>query len=66
MSSQSRKPFSEYGDLLMIPDLCKMLGQSRNTVQLMCRTHELPALKIGRYWYVPKEKMIEYIMKGAE
>ena len=59
-----REPFSEYGDLLNVEDLCEITGQSENTIRALCRRGQLPAVQIGRRWYVPKNRFIDMI-EGA-
>lgn len=56
-----REPFADYGDLLSVGDLCRITGQSDQTVRHLCATSKLPAVHIGRRWYVPKTLFIDYL-----
>ena len=46
-------------DMLTVEQLAGMLGLSQNTVRNLCRSGELPAVHIGRRWYVPRARLDE-------
>lgn len=46
-------------DLLTVPQMADSLGVSQNTVRSLCRAGELPAVHIGRRWYVHRAKLDE-------
>ena len=48
-------------DMLTVEQLAQMLGLSQNTVRSLCRSGELPAVHIGRRWYVPRAKLNEFV-----
>ena len=46
-------------DLLTVEQMAEMLGLSTNTVRSLCRSDQIPAVHIGRRWYVPRAKLDE-------
>ena len=54
-----RVPFSGYPDLLGVPELVDILGQCAATVRSLCARQKLPAVRIGRRWYVPKAALVD-------
>lgn len=48
-------------DLLTVPQMADSLGVSQNTVRNLCRSGELPAVHIGRRWYVPRARLDELV-----
>ena len=57
--------FDGYGDMLTVDDLAHILHVSRKTVQNRCRAGDLPAVAIGRRWYVPKSRLVAFIVSGC-
>jgi len=53
--------FSEYPDVLTVPDVCKILGASDKTVRRYLRSGELRSLKVGRSYRIPKLFLMEYM-----
>ena len=58
--------FEGYGDMLTVDDLAVILHVSRKTVQNQCRRGDLPAVLIGRRWYVPKTHLVEFLTTGRK
>lgn len=58
--------FEGYGDMLTVDDLAAILHISRKTVQHQCKRGDLPAVSIGRRWYVPKTRLVEFLMSGSK
>ena len=48
-------------DLLTVEQMAEMLGLSTNTVRSLCRSGQIPAVHIGRRWYVPRAKLNEFL-----
>lgn len=46
-------------DLLTVAQMADALGVSQNTVRSLCRAGELPAVHIGRRWYVHRARLDE-------
>ncbi len=55
------KILPDYPDLLGIPHLVEITGQSAQTMRGLCARGELPAVRIGRRWYVPKASFVEFL-----
>ena len=53
--------FSEYPDVLTVPDICKILGASDKAVRRYLRSGELRSLKVGRSYRIPKLFLMEYM-----
>lgn len=52
-------PSAVLPDLLTVEQMAEMLGLSTNTVRSLCRNGQIPAVHIGRRWYVPRAKLDE-------
>lgn len=48
-------------ELMNQSQTCEMLGISKDTFWAMCKSGELPAVKIGRRWYVPKAELMRVV-----
>lgn len=59
-----REPFEQYGDLLNVSDICEITGMSAQTVRRCVERGEIPGCKIGRRWFVPKSRFIEFVEGG--
>lgn len=57
----AQEPLSDYPDVLTVNDVAKILGMAKQTVRGLCSRHELPSIRIGRRWYVPKAHLIELL-----
>lgn len=53
-------------DLLTTNDLCELLGHSDDHVRIMLRAGELPGVKIGARWYVPKSELEKFLTAQLE
>lgn len=54
-------PSAVLPDLLTVEQMADSLGLAQNTVRSLCRSGELPAVHIGRRWYVPRAKLNEFL-----
>ena len=54
--------FKEYGDVLAVDDLQKMLSVSRASVYTLLKNKEIKAFKIAGAYRIPKACVIEYII----
>ena len=61
MTTPCEMRLSDYAELLNPKDASEVLGLQEWTVRRMLRNGELPAVKIGARWYMPKSKLIEYL-----
>lgn len=51
--------------LLCVADITKVLGASKQTVRRMMARGDIPAVKIGRRWYVSEARLNELIGVSA-
>ena len=56
----ARPLFDGLPDLLTPADLAGISGQCESTIRRLCSSGQLPAVRIGRRWYVPRTKFAEY------
>ena len=54
----------EMETMLSLKELCAMLNINYMTGYLMVRRGDIPSIKVGRVYRIPKEKLNEYIEKG--
>ncbi|MBQ9041787.1 MAG: helix-turn-helix domain-containing protein [Eggerthellaceae bacterium] len=58
--------FSDYPDLLTPAHIAEITGQCEATARAMCSRAELPAVRIGKRWYVPKPSMVKLVLGGLD
>ena len=56
-----KKIFSNYPDVVSIPDLMKMLNIGRNTAYSLLQNGEVKSIKVGKQYRIPKQYIIEYL-----
>ena len=56
-----KKIFSNYPDVVSLPDLMKMLNIGRNTAYSLLQSGTLKSIKIGKQYRIPKQYIIEYL-----
>ena len=57
-------PFAGYPDLLTIGHMQEITGLSNQTLRTSCASGQMPAVKIGRRWFVPKSRFADYVGKA--
>ncbi|WP_232050831.1 helix-turn-helix domain-containing protein [Arabiibacter massiliensis] len=62
---QQRELFDEYPDLLTPDHIAEITGQSPATIRAICARGDLPAIRIGKRWYVPKPDLLDYVKAGG-
>ena len=53
--------FEDYPDLLTPAHLSEITGQCEATIRSLCGRGKLPAVRIGKRWYVPKTAMAAFV-----
>ena len=48
-------------ELLSPKDVSRAFQIPLSTIQRMCKDKQLPAIKIGRYWRIPRKDLLAYI-----
>lgn len=61
-----RVMLKEYPDVLDILQVCSILGVSKKTAYRIVRDGELPCIKVGREYRVPKVNVIHYLLGADE
>lgn len=60
-AGKDRRPlFDGLPDLLTAQDVCDLTGSSLSTVRRACAAGKLPAVRIGRRWFVPRTKFADF------
>lgn len=50
-------------DLLTVEEVAEILKVHRKTVWLRIKAKKIPAVKIGKYWMISRQDLIDYIYK---
>lgn len=50
--------------ILNTEEVAKILGISGQTVRKECATGGLPAVRVGRRWFIPRDKFFEFVNGG--
>lgn len=58
---QAVELLSGFPDLLRPCHIAEILGVSEHTARSLCRTGQLPAVKIGAFWYVSKGQFLNHM-----
>jgi excisionase family DNA binding protein len=58
--------FNQYDDLVKVEDLCEMLSIGKNAAYKLLLSGQLKAFRYNRVWKIPKQAVIEYIMKQSK
>ena len=62
MNKQQIPPmFEEYGDIVSIQDVMKMLGVGRSAVYSMLQEGTLRSVRIGRKYMIPEQGVIDVL-----
>ena len=61
-----RQMFRKYPDVVTIPQVCEMLGVSRNYAYLLVKQRKLTRLDLGRIVRVTKSSVIELKEKSLQ
>ncbi|MEE1171511.1 MAG: helix-turn-helix domain-containing protein [Ruminococcus bromii] len=56
---QLKDMFSEYGDIVTVEEVMKMLQIGRVSVYQMLKSGEIRSLKVGKKYVIPKKSVIE-------
>lgn len=57
--------FENYDDLLTVEEVCEMLKMGRDAVYRLLNSCALKGFRNGRVWRIPKEAIIEYVIKNS-
>lgn len=51
----------QYGDIITVEQLCKILNTGRNRVYELLQTNQIRAFRLGRNWKIPKLSVEHYL-----
>lgn len=54
-----------YPDLLNVGHMREITGLSAQTIRAECAKGSIPAVRIGRRWFIPKSLFAEHVSGGA-
>ena len=58
---KSKEIFSEYSDIVTVDEVMKMLRLGKNTVYKLLKDDEIPNVKVGARYVIPKQSVIEFV-----
>ena len=58
--------FSNFNDIVTVPDLAAMLNVGRNTAYELVSAGIVPSIKIGRQIRISKQAVIDYIARSEK
>ena len=58
--------FEQFGDLVSVEDLCEMLSIGKNSAYTLLSSGNLKAFRHNRVWKIPKQGVVEYILKQSK
>ena len=53
---------NKYNDVLAVKELCEILGIGKNTAYRLLQSGEIPSVRIGNQYKIPKRYLKEYLM----
>ena len=59
------KDFENLPNLMEVSDVCQLMHIHPNTFRARCIKGELPAVKVGRRWYVKKGELLQMLGVNA-
>lgn len=65
MDQNNYNMFAEYPDIVTVYDMQKMLGIGRNKAYELVNSNKISCIHIGRKIYIPKIRIIEFILKAS-
>lgn len=63
-ASEKQVAFNYSDELLTVEDMSLLLKTSETQVRRLCSAGKLPAVHIGRRWYVHRDKLAEMLGVG--
>ena len=56
--------FEQYPDILTVEEACEALRIGYNAIYSLLMSGKLRAYRNGRIWRIPKESLIEFVLKN--
>jgi excisionase family DNA binding protein len=58
--------FEQYNGLVTVEELCEMLFIGKNAAYNLLSSKQLKAFRYNRVWKIPKQGVIEYVLKQSK
>jgi excisionase family DNA binding protein len=58
---QEMSIFNEYGDIVSVDDVMKMLHIGRTAVYTLLQNGSIRSVKVGRKYIIPKQSVIDFV-----
>lgn len=58
--------FSDYGDIVSIEDIMRMLHIGKTAVYNLLKSKTIRSVRVGRKYIVPKTSIIEFVEKSTD
>ena len=62
--NQETSMFEEYGDIVSVDDIMKMLHIGRSAVYSLLQNGMIRTVKVGRKYIIPKQSVTDFINSG--
>ncbi len=64
--NEGSKQILSYPDILTLAQTCEILQIGQSTARNLFRTGQLPGIKIGGLWRIPKAHLLSFIAGGGQ
>ena len=58
--------FENYGDMLIVDDICEMLGVGKSKAYRLLKEEQIHGFRIGRLWKISKQSVIDYVKSNTK
>lgn len=65
MNLNTQNIFTNFGDVVKVKDLQKMIGIGRNLAYELIATNKIKSIKSGNLILIPKQNIIDYLNNGG-
>ena len=55
------RSLSSYGELMTVCEAAEYLGRNQQVVRRWCAADRIPAVKVGRSWYIPRDALAAHL-----
>lgn len=66
MNNRHYETLNELPLVLTVPQVADLLGISEQTVRNEAREGRLPAVRAGRKWVIPRDRLIKWLYGGKD
>ena len=62
MENRNYEMFANYGDVVTVEEVMKMLHLGRVTVYALLKSGKINTLKVGKKYVIPKKSIIDFLV----